>query len=159
MRKLKLYVETSVWNFLFADDAPEKKEATEKFFAEVETGKYEIFISETVIFEIDAANPEKRNLLLETIARYNPATLETNQDVRTLVEKYLEYGLLSEKHFRDIQHIAHGAAHGMRAIVSWNQKHIVKMKTYDLVNAANMSLGYHVIQIWTPQEVIEDGRN
>lgn len=25
MRKLKLYLDTSVWNFVFADDAPEKK--------------------------------------------------------------------------------------------------------------------------------------
>jgi hypothetical protein len=48
MRKPKLYLETSVWNFLFADDAPEKKKATEKFFSEVKAGKYEIFISETV---------------------------------------------------------------------------------------------------------------
>ena len=29
MKKLKLYIETSVWNFLFVDDAPEKKEVTE----------------------------------------------------------------------------------------------------------------------------------
>jgi len=28
MRKLKLYLETSAWNFYFADDAPEKMEVT-----------------------------------------------------------------------------------------------------------------------------------
>jgi hypothetical protein len=28
MRKLKLYLEASVWNFYFADDAPEKMEVT-----------------------------------------------------------------------------------------------------------------------------------
>lgn len=26
MKKLKLYLDTSVWNYAFADDAPEKKE-------------------------------------------------------------------------------------------------------------------------------------
>jgi hypothetical protein len=38
MRKSKLYLETSVCNFLFADDAPDKKKATEKFFSEVKRG-------------------------------------------------------------------------------------------------------------------------
>jgi len=29
---MRLYIETTVPNFLFADDAPEKKAATEEFF-------------------------------------------------------------------------------------------------------------------------------
>jgi hypothetical protein len=29
---MKLYIETTVPNFLFADDAPEKKAVTEEFF-------------------------------------------------------------------------------------------------------------------------------
>jgi len=45
MKKLKLYLETSVWNFYFADDAPEKKEATIQFFEQVKKGKYEIYLS------------------------------------------------------------------------------------------------------------------
>jgi len=31
MRKLKVYLDTTIINFLFADDAPEKKEVTEDF--------------------------------------------------------------------------------------------------------------------------------
>ena len=67
MKKLKLYIETSVWGFLFADDAPEKKLATERFFKEVETGKYEIFISETVRAEFRAAPDTKRKMLYEMV--------------------------------------------------------------------------------------------
>ena len=65
MKKLKLYVETSVWSFLFDDENPEKKAATEQFFKEVESEKYEIFISETVIAEIrDAPDEIKRECCL-----------------------------------------------------------------------------------------------
>jgi hypothetical protein len=32
VKPLSLYIETTVPNFLFADDAPEKKAATEEFF-------------------------------------------------------------------------------------------------------------------------------
>jgi len=36
MSKLKkLYLETSAWNFYFADDAPEKQAATLQFFEQV----------------------------------------------------------------------------------------------------------------------------
>lgn len=55
MKRLQLYVETSVWNFYFADDAPEKKEITISFFEKVKQGEYEIFISDAVIEEIGRA--------------------------------------------------------------------------------------------------------
>jgi len=38
MRKLKLYLDTSVWNFFFADDAPEKRDITKEFFDSVKRG-------------------------------------------------------------------------------------------------------------------------
>ena len=34
MKKLRIYLDTSVINFLFADDAPEKRDATVEFFKE-----------------------------------------------------------------------------------------------------------------------------
>ncbi|MCX7002688.1 MAG: hypothetical protein NTV22_05365 [bacterium] len=34
MKKLRIYLDTSVINFLFADDAPEKRDITREFFAE-----------------------------------------------------------------------------------------------------------------------------
>ena len=43
MRKLKLYIETSAWNFFFADDAPEMREITKTFFALIKKGSYEIY--------------------------------------------------------------------------------------------------------------------
>jgi hypothetical protein len=55
-------LDTSVPNFLFADDAPEKKEVTKDFFDNyVQNGIYETFISPFVISEIeDTKNEEKR---------------------------------------------------------------------------------------------------
>ncbi len=53
MRKPQLYLETSVWNFYFADDAPEKREITRRFFEKIKQDEYEVFISDAVIGEID----------------------------------------------------------------------------------------------------------
>jgi len=40
MKKLKLYLDTSVWNFYYADDAPEKMELTRQFFDEFQISNY-----------------------------------------------------------------------------------------------------------------------
>lgn len=156
MKKLKLYLETSVWNFLFADDAPEKKAATEKFFEEVESGKYEIFVSEMVNAEIKDAPDAKRKLLRRMMEKYGAIQLDEDEEVYRLVEMYIQNGVLTANHIDDLTHVAYASVNGMNALISWNQKHLVKMKTQDLANSMNLAMGYHLVQIRTPQEVIED---
>ncbi len=48
MRKPKLYLETSVWNFCFADDALDRKLTTLQFFEQIKQGAYDIFVSDMV---------------------------------------------------------------------------------------------------------------
>lgn len=44
---------------------------------------------------------------------------------------------------------------GIEAIISWNFEHIVKLKTRIMVNGINRLLGYHEIEICSPEEVVE----
>lgn len=44
MQKLRIYLDTSVVNFLFAEDAPDFRRVREEFFAE-HARKYELFTS------------------------------------------------------------------------------------------------------------------
>ena len=154
MKKLKLYIETSVWNFLFADDAPEKKAITEMMFAEVEHGRYEVFVSEIVENEIREAPFEKRQQLLQIIKRYQPEVLEDSVEARRLVRSYIENGLLSDKQLADLAHIATATVNGIDVLVSWNMKHLVKLETRMKANAINRLYGYHEIEICTPEEAI-----
>ncbi len=64
MRHLKLYLETSVWNFVFADDAPEKKAVTCRFFDNLGTTPYLSYASETVLLEFSGASSERRFVTL-----------------------------------------------------------------------------------------------
>ena len=50
MNKLRIYLDTSIVNFLFAEDAPDFRRVTEDFFA-VHAQKYELFASEVVVLE------------------------------------------------------------------------------------------------------------
>jgi predicted nucleic acid-binding protein len=155
MKKLKLYIDTSVWNFLFDDDAPDKKITTEQFFKEIETGKYEVFISEIVTVEIGDAPLARREQLFEVIRKYSPIVLYRDSEVDSMADAYLESGLLTEKHYRDILHIAFAATNGVNILLSWNMRHIVKRNTQHLVNVTNRIHGYPDLEIWTPEGLMD----
>ncbi len=54
MKIPKVYLDTSVINFLFAEDAPEKQEITIEFFNEyINRNLYGVFISPVVVDEIN----------------------------------------------------------------------------------------------------------
>ena len=52
MEKLKIYLDTSVISFVFADDSPEKQAVTCEFFDDY-LDKYKVFISHLVLTEIE----------------------------------------------------------------------------------------------------------
>ena len=156
MRKLKIYVETSVWNFLFADDAPEKKDITKKFFGIVDANNYELYASDVVLAEIGDAPIEKREMLLGALAVNAPEILFISDDVKSVAEVYLQNGLLSSKQSNDILHLAFASVSGMDIILTWNMKHLVKRKTQIIVDGTNRMLGYRGLEIRTPGELMDD---
>ncbi len=47
--KLRIYVETSVWSFALADDAPDYRADTEEFFARCRRRVFDPFMSPLVL--------------------------------------------------------------------------------------------------------------
>ena len=128
MKQLKLYLETSVWNFYFADDAPEKKAETRQFFEQVKHGYYTIYISEIVLNEIARAPEEKRQKLLNLIREYQPITLKLNMDIVNLAQQYLQEGALPKKADEDAQHAAIATIYELDALISWNLRHLANLR-------------------------------
>jgi hypothetical protein len=65
---MKLYIETSVPNMLFAEDAPEKRAATEVFFEWLRVTDDDLFSSQVVKKEIDRAPEPKRTRMIQAFA-------------------------------------------------------------------------------------------
>lgn len=154
MKKPQLYIETSVWNFYFADDAPEKKDITHTFFNKIKKSEYEIFISDTVIEEIGRADAEKRQLLLKIIKEFSPKRLIIDQEVVELAQKYIAEGVLPVNKFDDAVHAAVATIFEMDALISWNLKHLSNLKKMEMINGVNMKEGYSKrLELITPMEV------
>jgi len=155
MRKLKLYLETSVWNFCFADDAPEKQAATLQFFEQVKHGAYDIFVSEVVFREIDGASARKRELLLRLMAEYQHQELEINEAVLQLTDQYLAQGVLPVTAKADATHAAVATVYELDALISWNLKHLANLKRMEKINGVNLIAGYaKKLELITPLEVV-----
>ncbi len=159
MRELKLYLETSVWAFVFADDAPEKREITRRFFDNLASSPYTVYISETVLLEFAGAAEEKERTLLGLISRHGPTVLQIESEIENLAEKYLEHGVLAAKARYDAFHIACASVHELDFVVSWNLRHIANVRRQEKVQGVNLLNGYtKPIQLITPMEVSEHGQ-
>lgn len=154
MRKLKLYVETSVWNFYFADDAPEKRDVTRQFFELVQQGKYDIFISTVVFDEINRAAPDHQERLLHLIQTAQPKELAITEEAVLLAQRYLEEQALPPRATDDARHVAVATCHGMDALLSWNLKHLANLNKRRMIQSVNVKEGFPgTLELLTPMEV------
>lgn len=152
----RVYLETSVFNFVFADDAPDKRDDTIRFFDEILQGKYQAYTSVYVIDEILRASAEKRDKMLRLITDFSIRTIPANEEQERLAAIYVAEGVIPQKYATDALHIATAAVADMTFITSWNFKHIVKRKTIIMTEAINVREGYRRVGIYSPNEVIED---
>lgn len=154
MRKLRLYIETSVWNFYFADDAPEKKEITKEFFEQVLKGMYDVYMSRVVLDEIDRCPEPKRSNLFKLIEKCQPIGLDVGDEAEELAVKYMQKGLVPERKEEDALHIAVATVAEMDAVITWNYRHMIGLRRSELFHSTNLEEGYTKrIEITTPMGV------
>jgi len=154
MRKLKLYLDTSVWSFVFAADAPEKRDATKEFFELVRKGEYEVYISEVVIKEISNAPESKRALLGELLKNCPVVELEITEVAVELSKHYIDKGILSADKEDDALHVAIATVAEMDALVTWNFRHLANLRKAELFHGASLEMGYFKkLEMITPMEV------
>lgn len=153
MRIKKLYIETSVWNYLFADDIPQKKVETEEFFEYIAKSGHIIYISTVVLDEISAADEEKQKLLRNEIEKYRPSILEINDDVKSLAEEYILKGAIPRRKPADALHCALSSFYEVDVLVTWNFAHLANITKRDKISGVNLELGYRILDIAIPPEV------
>jgi hypothetical protein len=156
VKKLKIYLDTSVINFLFADDAPDFKKITEDFFKEY-FSNYDIYISDIVLLEIEKTeDQEKKSRLLSVIDNYPFKIIDIidNKAVEYLSGLYIKEEVIPRKKKEDALHIAVATAYEMDILLSWNFKHLANIKKQLLINSLNEREGYlKKLNLLSPLEV------
>ena len=155
MRRLKVYLDTSVISHLQHEDVPEKMRETLELWEQFRLRKdIEIVISDLVVREISQCSEPKLSFLLEKLAELDYTLVHVTEDERALSNTYRENGVLRKKSLDDLTHIAIATLNECRYIVSWNFKHFVNPKTIKAVNAINLSLNLSQVDIFPPSMML-----
>lgn len=146
---MKIYAGTSVFGGIFDEEFAEH---TQKFFAEIDAGRFTLVTSVMVEAEIEPAPEKVRNFF----ARYESIaeTAPLSQEAFLLQQQYINSGIVTPKSNEDALHVALATISQCTLIVSWNFKHIVHFDKIPKYNAVNMLNGYGQIGIYSPLEVI-----
>jgi predicted nucleic acid-binding protein len=157
MKKLKIYLDTSVISHLDAPDVPDKEADTKRLWEKIRAGEFDVCISPVVVLELNDCHEPKLSGLLTQMRSIRHTTLEETNEVLELASKYIEAGILRKKSFNDCRHVAHACVYGCDMIVSWNFKHLVNYKTVAGVKSVNALAGYREMLICAPTFLVEGG--
>jgi predicted nucleic acid-binding protein len=157
MKKLRLYLDTTVWNFAFVDDSPEHRKETLEFFQKARLGLFELFYSDAVEREVIAAPLSRRRQIENLLAELTPRRLAFQPEIDKLAKEYLRRSVLPKNSVFDAFHVAYATVYEMDALVSWNFRHLANVNRRNRVVVLNNEKGYNFpIQLVTPLEVLDD---
>jgi len=160
MRIPSIYLETTIFNFPFADDAPQYKADTLKLFKEIKAGKFKPFTSEYVTQELECTRDAKKLGLMKTlITDHGITVIPVSEEIKRLADVYVTAGVIPARYSTDALHIAAATAAGVDYIVSLNFRHIVKHKTIIETEIINAREGFRRVFIHTPAEVTDYEEN
>ena len=155
IRKIKVYLDTSVISYLDQQDAPEQMQETREAWERIKAGYYDVFISDVVLRELgDCKEEEKRNQLIGHLSEINYHLVMVDDAVVQLAEKIVANGVLKQQNIDDCQHIAAAILSDCDIIVSWNFKHIVNVKTIRGIKVMTTLEGYKDLLIYQPTALL-----
>jgi len=95
MRTLRLYLETTIWNFLATEREEKNPGPVTELYREISLMRYKMYISPLVIVEIERTKEERRrNMLKNLIEEYKPELLEDIPEIGELANQLLHEKLV-----------------------------------------------------------------
>ena len=155
MRKLKIYLDTSVISHLDAPDTPDKQADTLRLWEEIKAGLYDVVTSDVALREVGNCKEPKLSILLDYLSEIEYERFPVTDEAENLANEIIKQGILTQKSVDDCFHIAIAVINNCDIILSWNFKHMVNVKTINGVRAVNILNGYKPIDIYTPTILIK----
>ena len=150
--KPRVYTDTSV---LGGCEDEEFAEHSVRLMQDFVWGRRVLVLSSLTPQELVAAPAEVRRRLV-AVPEEHIETLQLDAEAKDLAESYIAAGVLTDKMRADAQHIAIATVGRVDVLVSWNFKHIVNLHRIQGYNSVNLRMGYPMIEIRTPREVLSD---
>ncbi|MCL2341966.1 MAG: PIN domain-containing protein [Firmicutes bacterium] len=157
MKKLKIFLDTSVVSYLDQPERLEKMEDTLKLWNLIKFGKYDVVISDVLFAEIDKCEDEKKAILYDYLSKIDYERIKITDEIKDLANEIIEMGILSEKHLFDCLHIATAIISDCNIIVSWNFSHMVNVETINGIRTITFIKRFNTIDIYSPNILLAKG--
>lgn len=148
----RVYIDTSVIGGCIDD---EFAIWSNSLFDEFRKGVKIAVVSDLTRRELEAA-PSKVKKILSTISGTHIESVFLSGEAERLALNYLKNKVVASKHLADAQHIAIASVERVDILVSWNFKQIVNLDRIHAFNAVNIKLGYPILEIRSPMEVLHE---
>jgi len=148
--KRRIYTDTSVIGGCLD---VEFEDGSVALFDSFKSGSTILVISDLTLAELEAAPEPVRDVLVSVQTEFIEF-LEFSEEANSLAETYLREGVVPAKSRVDAQHIATATLGRVDVLVSWNFKHIVNLQRIHGYNSVNLKLGYPILEIRSPIEVL-----
>jgi predicted nucleic acid-binding protein len=129
--------------------------SSNRLFEQFASGRDVLVLSDLTRLELERA-AETVRAVLAPLPQAFIEEIQFTPEASDLAEQYLAARVIGPGSRVDAQHIATATVYRVDVLVSWNFKHIVNMNRIHGYNSVNLRLGYPLLEIRSPQEVIED---
>ncbi len=148
--KLRIYIDTSIVGGYYDE---EFSEVTQGLFKRLENNEIVFVISDLLDLELAGAPQNVRELLY----KFTPDKFERVQlteEAIKLADAYISEKVVGKTSLEDCRHIALATINRVHVLASWNFKHIVNLDRIKGYNSVNYRLGYPMIEIRSPKDLL-----
>ena len=153
--KQRIYIDTSVVGGYFDE---EFKETTIRLFERLENNEIIFVVSDLLDLELINAPTNVRELLYKYPAD-KFERIELTEEAIKLGDTYILEKVVGQTSLEDCRHIALATINKVDVLASWNFKHIVNLDRIKGYNSVNLRLGYQMIEIRSPKDLINYGND
>jgi hypothetical protein len=151
-----VYLETTFISYLVARPSRDvivagHQQTTQEWWANRQS-QFECFVSQVVIDESSAGDPNEVQKRLAIIGNLPALNLTTETEV--LTEAILRSGVLPTRAARDAAHIGVATVHRVDYLLTWNCKHLANAEIRRRIESVCTKIGYRMPLICTPEELM-----
>ena len=151
----RIYIDTSVVGGYYDE---EFKEATIQLFERLDKNKVIFVVSDLLDLElINAPQLVREHLLKYSADKFQ--RVELTKDAIILADTYIEEKVVGSTSLEDCRHIALATIYKVDVLASWNFKHIVNLQRIKGYNSVNVRLGYSMLEIRSPKDLVNYGKD
>jgi hypothetical protein len=99
--------------------------------------------------------PTKVRELLHKFSADKLERVELTEEAIKLAATYIDEKVVGKTSLEDCRHIALATLNKVDVLASWNFKHIVNLDRIKGYNSVNLKLGYQMIEIRSPKDLIK----